>query len=132
VWLKARSGGWVEARLDAKIPGTVLLRDEGSGAVFFITYNNVQQVRRFPRGSERARGLAVVARACLALSVQAAARRGAACVAARAQLPAARRRSTAGPGQTRPPVKTQIDLTDDYVVMALFGDGAWEDQVGPP
>lgn len=22
---------------------------------------------------------------------------------------------------------TQIDLTDDYVVMALFGDGAWED-----
>lgn len=22
---------------------------------------------------------------------------------------------------------SQIDLTDDYVVMALFGDGAWED-----
>jgi hypothetical protein len=21
----------------------------------------------------------------------------------------------------------QIDLTDDYVVMALFGDGAWQD-----
>lgn len=21
----------------------------------------------------------------------------------------------------------QIDLTDDFVVMALFGDGAWED-----
>jgi hypothetical protein len=32
------------------------------------------------------------------------------------------------------PVRTnftpcQIDLTDDYVVMALFGDGSWEDQV---
>lgn len=24
---------------------------------------------------------------------------------------------------------TQIDLTDDYVVMALFGDGSWEEQV---
>lgn len=23
----------------------------------------------------------------------------------------------------------QIDLTDDYVVMAFFGDGSWEDQV---
>jgi hypothetical protein len=24
-------------------------------------------------------------------------------------------------------VRAQIDLTDDYVVMALFGDGAWQD-----
>lgn len=23
----------------------------------------------------------------------------------------------------------QIDLTDDYVVVALFGDGAWEDRM---
>jgi hypothetical protein len=23
----------------------------------------------------------------------------------------------------------QVDLTDDYVVMALFGDGAWEDNM---
>lgn len=23
----------------------------------------------------------------------------------------------------------QIDLTDDYVVVALFGDGAWEDKM---
>jgi hypothetical protein len=23
----------------------------------------------------------------------------------------------------------QIDLTDDYVVMALFGDGAWQDSM---
>jgi hypothetical protein len=24
---------------------------------------------------------------------------------------------------------TQVDLTDDYVVMALFGDGAWEENM---
>jgi hypothetical protein len=23
----------------------------------------------------------------------------------------------------------QVDLTDDYVIMALFGDGAWEDRM---
>ncbi|KIZ00564.1 hypothetical protein MNEG_7396 [Monoraphidium neglectum] len=55
----------MEVRLDAKVPGTVLLRDEGSGAVFYITNSNVQQ----------------------------------------------------------------FDLTDDYVVMALFGDGSWEDDM---
>ncbi|KAI8463135.1 MAG: hypothetical protein J3K34DRAFT_527240 [Monoraphidium minutum] len=65
VWVQTRAGTWMEVRLDAKIPGTVLLRDEGSGAVYYLTNNNVQQ----------------------------------------------------------------FDLTDDYVVMALFGDGAWEDQI---
>jgi hypothetical protein len=27
------------------------------------------------------------------------------------------------------PLVVQIDLTDDYVVVALFGDGAWEDKM---
>jgi hypothetical protein len=30
-------------RLDAKVPGTVLLRDQ-AGGVFYITLNNIQQV----------------------------------------------------------------------------------------
>lgn len=34
----------LQLRLDAKIPGTVLLRDK-NGGVFFITIDNVQQVR---------------------------------------------------------------------------------------
>jgi hypothetical protein len=33
----------VQLRLDAKIPGTVLLRDK-NGGVFYITIDNVQQV----------------------------------------------------------------------------------------
>lgn len=33
-----------QLRLDAKIPGTVLLRDK-NGGVFYITIDNVQQVR---------------------------------------------------------------------------------------
>jgi hypothetical protein len=33
----------MEVRLDAKMPGTVLLRDQ-QGYVYFITFNNVQQV----------------------------------------------------------------------------------------
>lgn len=45
VWVQARSGGWMEVRLDAKVPGTVLLRDEATGAVYFISNSNVQQVR---------------------------------------------------------------------------------------
>lgn len=64
VVLLSRDGDPVELRLDAKIPGTVLLRDK-NGGVFYITIDNVQQ----------------------------------------------------------------IDLTDDYVVVALFGDGAWEDRM---
>lgn len=34
----------LQLRLDAKIPGTVLLRDK-NGGVFYITIENVQQVR---------------------------------------------------------------------------------------
>jgi hypothetical protein len=34
----------LQLRLDAKIPGTVLLRDK-NGGVFYITVDNVQQVR---------------------------------------------------------------------------------------
>eukprot|EP00882_Tetradesmus_deserticola_P014494 GHRQ01015414.1.p1 GENE.GHRQ01015414.1~~GHRQ01015414.1.p1 ORF type:complete len:159 (+),score=80.80 GHRQ01015414.1:68-478(+) len=64
VQLLTREGEPVELRLDAKVPGTVLMRDKDS-YVYFITINNIQQ----------------------------------------------------------------IDLTDDYVVMALFGDGAWQDSM---
>jgi hypothetical protein len=39
VWLA------VQLRLDAKIPGTVLLRDK-NGGVFYITVDNVQQVSK--------------------------------------------------------------------------------------
>jgi hypothetical protein len=56
LWLKARSGSWVEVRLDAKVPGTVLLRDDGSGAVHYITYNNVQQVGGWRQWWGRASG----------------------------------------------------------------------------
>lgn len=35
----------LQCRLDAKMPGTVLLRDK-DGYVYFITFNNVQQVNR--------------------------------------------------------------------------------------
>jgi hypothetical protein len=33
----------LQLRLDAKVPGTVLLRDQ-NGVVYFITFNNIQQV----------------------------------------------------------------------------------------
>ena len=117
MWLRARGGSWLEVRLDAKVPGTVLLRDEGSGGVFYITYNNIQQVgwgefhaARTPKRAAGARG--------------------------RAPRPT-RMASPLFPKQApqtpRPPLigpsLPQIDLTDDYVVMALFGDGAWEDQL---
>lgn len=46
VYLQARNGGWVETRLDAKVPGTVLLRDD-QGYVHYITYSNIQQVGRW-------------------------------------------------------------------------------------
>ena len=45
LWLSTRAGGWMEARLDAKLPGTVLLRNEADGAVYYVTYNAVQQVK---------------------------------------------------------------------------------------
>jgi hypothetical protein len=32
-----------QLRLDARVPGTVLLRDKG-GRVYYITLNNIQQV----------------------------------------------------------------------------------------
>jgi hypothetical protein len=33
-----------QLRLDAKVPGTVLMRDK-DGYVYFVTINNIQQVR---------------------------------------------------------------------------------------
>mmetsp|Transcript_6776 Transcript_6776/g.18187 ORF Transcript_6776/g.18187 Transcript_6776/m.18187 type:complete len:154 (+) Transcript_6776:111-572(+) len=63
VWVRARSGDWWEARLDAQVPGTVLLRNP-EGYVYFLNLN-IQQ----------------------------------------------------------------IDLTDDYVMAAVFGDGSWEANV---
>lgn len=43
VFVRDASGQWWEVRLDAKLPGTMLLRDSNDN-VYFITYNNVQQV----------------------------------------------------------------------------------------
>jgi hypothetical protein len=54
---QARGGAWMEVRLDAKVPGTLLLRDEGSGAVYYITNSNVQQARA---GVSRVRALVCV------------------------------------------------------------------------
>eukprot|EP00955_Chlamydomonas_euryale_P045550 353182-Chlamydomonas_euryale.AAC.42 len=59
-FVQAKDGSWFEARLDAQIPGTLLLRDPDN-FVYFINLN-IQQ----------------------------------------------------------------IDLTDDYVVVSIFGDGSWE------
>ncbi len=52
----------IQVRLDAKMPGTVLLRDPNN-LVYYLTYNNVQQVRH---KCERMglRGLNVVSNAC--------------------------------------------------------------------
>lgn len=43
VFLQGSSGKSYQLRTDAKVPGMVLLRDP-SGMVFYITYNNIQQV----------------------------------------------------------------------------------------
>ncbi|GLI60519.1 hypothetical protein VaNZ11_002525 [Volvox africanus] len=43
VFVRDGRGAWWEVRLDAKLPGTMLLRDPQDG-VFFITYNNIQQI----------------------------------------------------------------------------------------
>lgn len=43
VFVRDASGQWWEVRLDAKLPGTMLLRDSNDN-VYFITYNNVQQI----------------------------------------------------------------------------------------
>ncbi|GLC43429.1 hypothetical protein PLESTB_001556400 [Pleodorina starrii] len=43
VFVRDGRGSWWEVRLDAKLPGTLLLRDPQDG-VFFVTYNNIQQI----------------------------------------------------------------------------------------
>ncbi|KXZ55132.1 hypothetical protein GPECTOR_3g283 [Gonium pectorale] len=43
VFVRDGSGRWWEVRLDAKLPGTLLLRDQDN-AVYFITYNTIQQI----------------------------------------------------------------------------------------
>ncbi|EFJ40786.1 hypothetical protein VOLCADRAFT_121683 [Volvox carteri f. nagariensis] len=43
VFVRDGRGSWWEVRLDAKLPGTLLLRDPRDG-VYFITYNNIQQI----------------------------------------------------------------------------------------
>lgn len=50
VWLRSMDGNWLEVRTDAKMPGTVLLRDK-DGYVYFITYPGAQQVRRVQRAA---------------------------------------------------------------------------------
>lgn len=60
LFVQAKDGSWFDVRLDAQIPGTLLLRDPDS-FIYFMTLN-IQQ----------------------------------------------------------------IDLTDDYVVVSIFGDGTWE------
>lgn len=44
VFLISREGAKMELRLDARMPGTVLLRDP-QGYVYFMTFNTIQQVR---------------------------------------------------------------------------------------
>lgn len=52
------------------------------------------------------------------------------CVRARACAGVARLPApTRARGARLPACPGQIDLTDDYVVMALFGDGGWEDSM---
>jgi hypothetical protein len=43
VFLTSREGAKLELRLDARMPGTVLLRDP-QGYVYFMTFNTIQQV----------------------------------------------------------------------------------------
>jgi len=115
----------MEVRLDAKVPGTVLLRDEGSGAVHYITYNNIQQVRRVGSGL----GCGRLLKRRSAAVMQVAARKH---PAPEGVWPAIPDPLPSPPLPLLPPIcinARQIDLTDDYVVMALFGDGGWEDQV---
>ena len=49
------SGAWWEVRVDAKLPGTMLLRDS-QDSVYFITYNNIQQVGTEGGARERSVG----------------------------------------------------------------------------
>lgn len=56
-----RSGNWWEVRTDAKLPGTLLLRDP-SDNVYFITYNNIQQVCRAAAAVAADDGAAAVGR----------------------------------------------------------------------
>ncbi len=62
VWLRSTDGNWLEVRTDAKMPGTVLLRDK-DGYVYFITYPGAQQVRRV--GGQRVLGGAGVLCLCM-------------------------------------------------------------------
>ena len=41
--LQGRDGGWFEVKLDAQLPGTVLLQRERDGAIYFFGLN-IQQV----------------------------------------------------------------------------------------
>ncbi len=43
VWVQSRNESWLELRLDAKVPGAVLLRD-ANNYVYTLTFNGVQQV----------------------------------------------------------------------------------------
>ncbi len=120
VWVQSRAGEWWEVRLDAQVPGTLLLRDP-QGFVHFITLN-LQQVspppwRRivltWPGGLPAAPGVDASSRGSAAVAL---ATTGAG-------------RLTRPWGAVRAAPGAQIDLTDDYVVVALFGDGTWEKQV---
>jgi hypothetical protein len=136
VWLRTSAGAWLEVRGDAKMPGTVLLRDQ-EGYVYFITYPGVQQVGG---------GLACPP----PHSPRAAVHGGAAASGPAASPPASQCHHPALglgprsqllplplPPSKQPPPPTpcpspscphQIDLTDDQVVIAVFGDRRWEQQ----
>ncbi|MEW5302622.1 MAG: hypothetical protein WDW36_005388 [Sanguina aurantia] len=43
LWLQAPSGTWYEAKLDAQVPGTVLLRNDQDSTISFISFS-MQQI----------------------------------------------------------------------------------------
>lgn len=53
---QTRDGTWFEVRLDAQLPGTVLLRSEKDGSIYFITLNITQVSRGRGGAGERQEG----------------------------------------------------------------------------
>eukprot|EP00798_Chlamydomonas_sp_ICE-L_P018531 gene18534-25037_t len=85
VWVMDNNGGWSEVKLDAQVPGSVLLRDP-DGFVYYMGVEQEQQVAgsvllRDPAGFVYYMGVEQ---------------------------------------------EQQVDLTDDEVVAAVFGDGTWQ------
>lgn len=136
VQLRSRGGKWFSVRLDLEVAGAMLLRDTDSGSVYAIETTDLPQVR-----SELP--------ACTQCTVQQQEQE----LQQHEQLPASGSSSSPlplldpprpclcpsshlapaipPPSHNTPTSRHQVDLSDDYVLMMMFSDGAWEEQMAP-